>query len=239
MKHQLTLLLCASVALISCSDTSDAEGTISVTAYGESFIEEGIPASKMNDDWEISFEAFDVTFSQVSVADQDLEGVELDLAESSDGAGHVLDTLAVTSGNYADAEFAIDRVEIRGTATLEDTEKSFHWVFDTSTLYSKCETTTSVARDEEAVFQITVHADHLFYDSLVAEEPQLLFGALASADADDDGEITEAELSMADIGGYDAGSDDGVDTLWEFLSAQVRTLGHVDGEGHCHSEVVK
>ena len=121
--------------------------------------------------------------------------------------------------------------QVRGDET-----KTFHWVFDHTTTYHGCETTTSVEDGGTSTFQITVHADHLFYDSLVSEEPDLLFGALADADEDGDGEITEEELSEADIGAYDPGSEDGIDDLWAFLNAQAKTLGHVDGEGHCHAE---
>jgi hypothetical protein len=91
-----------------------------------------------------------------------------------------------------------------------------------------------VEKDATAIFQITVHADHLFYDSLVSEEPQLLFQPLADADADQDGDITTEELGATDIGAYDPGNED-LDDLWSFLMAQSRTLGHVDGEGHCQA----
>lgn len=86
---------------------------------------------------------------------------------------------------------------------------------------------------ETASFQITVHADHLFSDSLVSSEPKVLFQPLADADSDGDGALSEAELVAADVGAYDPGSEDGIDDLWAWLGAQVRTLGHVDGEGHC------
>ena len=39
------------------------EGTIVVTAYGESFIEEGISAEDMNDGWAVAFERFEVWIS--------------------------------------------------------------------------------------------------------------------------------------------------------------------------------
>ena len=44
---------------------------------------------------------------------------------------------------------------------------------------------------------------------------------------------TSAELEAADIGSYDPGSDAAGNNLWSWLVAQGRTLGHVDGEGHC------
>ena len=111
--------------------------------------------------------------------------------------------------------------------------KNFDWVFDEEVHYTECETTTSVTEGAASTFQITVHADHYFYDSLVSEDPILVFQGLADADADADGEITRAELEAADIGGLDPGSDGSVDDLWSWLVAQNATLGHVDGEGHC------
>ena len=84
---------------------------------------------------------------------------------------------------------------------------------------------------------MTVHADHLFYDSLVSEEPELRFDALAAADTDMNDQITEAELAAAGVGSYDVGNED-VDDLWSWLVAHSRTLGHVDGEGHCDASPV-
>ena len=86
-----------------------------------------------------------------------------------------------------------------------------------------------------AAFQITFHPDHLLYDSLVSQEPLLLLPALADADADVGGNIPQPGPAATDIGAYDPGSEDGVDDLWAWLLAQTRTLGHVDGEGHCRA----
>jgi hypothetical protein len=228
------LLLC----LPACG-SDDAEpqgrGTISVRSYGESFIEEGIPSAAMDDRWDISFERFEVSLRDVVVGGAALaDPGAIDLSEASASEGHELGTLSVPTGKHGDASFTLSRIEVEGSGKKGDLDKSFSWVFDSPTRYERCEATTTVQQDETATFQITVHADHLFYDSLVAEEPQLLFQPLADADADDDGEITRAELARVDIGPYDPGNED-VDDLWSWLVAQSRTLGHVDGEGHCHA----
>lgn len=228
----LLALLCASCA---SDDEPPGTGEIAVVAYGESFIEEGIRAADVDDGWAIEFSRFDVTLRDVTVADTALEdpGV-LDVALASDGAGHEIGRLAVSAGEYAEPSFTIARVEIAGVAARDGTTKSFQWDLDSPTRYERCETSTVVEAGRTATFQITVHADHLFYDSLVAEAPQLLFGPLAAADADADGEITHAELKAVDIGPYDPGNED-IDDLWSWLLAQSRTLGHVDGEGHCET----
>lgn len=230
--------LAVSVVSVACS-SPEGEGTVIVHAYGESFIEEGIPGSEMSDGWEIEFEKFDVAIADINISGQTLkEVINLDLSESSSGKGHELGSLLVPEGDHIHSAYSITRVDIEGEATKGDVTKTFHWVFEHTTRYDECETTTTVDNGGSSTFQITVHADHLFYDSLVAEEPELLFGPLAAADENDDGEITQKELANTDIGAYDPGSEDGIDDLWAFLNAQTKTLGHVDGEGHCHAETI-
>lgn len=228
--------LVASLLATACggSDDDAAEGAVTVSAYGESFIEEGIPASEVADGWAVEFTRFVVEVADVRVAGTDIP-VEsrVDLTFASRGAGHELGSAAVASGDHTGSSFTLTRVEIEGSAQRGTEVKQFNWVFEQPTRYEACEATTTVPDGGTAGFQITVHADHLFYDSLVAEEPQLLVQPLADADADDDGAITQAELAATDIGAYDAGSEDGIDDLWAWLTAQSRTLGHADGEAHC------
>jgi hypothetical protein len=216
-------------------DADTGTGSISVRAYGESFIEDGIPADAADDGWAISFSRFEVTVQDIVVGEVALEDPDpVDVSAASDGEGHELGTVSVATGNHAEPSFTIAHIEVDGSAEKDDVTKTFNWAFDSPTAYTQCETTTSVEKDASATFQITVHADHLFYDSLVAEEPQLLFQPLADSDSDGDGEITKAELGAVDIGAYDPGNED-VDDLWSWLVAQTRTLGHVDGEGHCEA----
>jgi hypothetical protein len=119
-------------------------------------------------------------------------------------------------------------VVVSGTGTKAGVSKSFEWTFDTPTKYSNCQ----LELEEGQGFQITVHADHLFYDSLISEDPGVRFQALADADTDGDGVITQSELAATDIGSYDPGSE-GVEDLWAWLVAQSQTMGHFNGEGHC------
>lgn len=215
---------------------AEGDGTVRVTAYGEAFIEEGIPAADMNDGWAVSFDRFDVFIRDVQVAGASVELVTpVDVAEASDGAGHELGSAAVAEGTYGDASFVIERIEVEGSGVLGAERKTFSWVFDQATAYEACDARTSVPEGGVGTFQITIHADHLFYDSLVAEEPQLLFQPLADADADADGALTREELSATGIGAYDPGSEGGVDDLWAWLVAATRTVGHADGEGHCEA----
>lgn len=211
------------------------EGEVEVRAWGEAFIEEGIPAEQMSDGWAIEFQRFEVELSDISVAGTNLEDPDpVDLSEPSGGRGQLLGRAHVEAGDHHDARFTIVRVEVDGIAEKAGVQKTFAWMFDTMVAYSDCDTHTEVPRDGVGELQITVHADHLFYDSIVAEEPALRFDPIAAADTDDDGVVTMAELAATDIGAYDPGNL-AIDDLWSFLAAQAQTMGHVDGEGHCAS----
>lgn len=231
--HLTTLAMCATLG-IACDDDPGA-GELVVTAYGEAFIEEGIPASEMGDGWSVSFERFEAEITEVTVAGQAVPDPEpVDLSVSSGGEGHVLASVTAPEGDHTHGSFVIRRVHVVGNATRGDESRTFDWVFEAPTHYVQCETTTRVDAGGTATFEITVHADHFFYDSLVSEEPAVVFDGIAVADTDGDGVITRAELEATDIGAYDPGNAD-VQDMWQWLVAQSRTLGHVDGEGHCES----
>jgi hypothetical protein len=238
MKIQ-SLITSALLLVIGCSSESGGSGILDLNAYGEAFIEEGIPADAFADGWAVTFERFDVKLVGVVAAGHEFGSYTVDLTEDSDGEGHVLDSTDAPTGEVDDAEFEIERVTLEGAATKGDTTKTFAWTFSEPVRYHECESGPTLQDGATGTFQITVHADHLFYDSLVSEEPDMRFQALADADADDDGVITQDELEVADIGLYDAGSEGTADNLWLFLTAQSHTLGHVNGEGHCHAEVIE
>lgn len=228
------LVLTAAVACSSDDSESDAEPSdVTVTVYGEEFVEEGIPAEEVADGWAITFESFSVELRDITVANQSADGpFDLEISGLTDGAGYVVATVEAAPGTFTDAGYTISSVRASGTAEFEGTTKTFDWDFgEIDTQYTACETSTEVT-SEGGAFEITIHADHFFYESLVSSDPELRFQTLADADADEDGVITKAELEAADIGALDPGNES-VDNLWEWLLAQTATLGHVDGEGHC------
>lgn len=226
-------LLATSALAMAC--TSTEARSVRVSAYGEPFIEEGIPASALVDGYAISFSRFSVRLEDVRVGSETSEGPhDIELTRESDGDGHDVDTLALESGTYGESGFSISRVEVRGTASKGDRTLSFEWSFRARVDYAGCETEIVVGEDGGG-FEITIHADHLFYDSLVAEEPSLAFEPYAAADADGNGWITEDELREAELGTFDPGSDGDIDDLWAYLTRQVRNLGHANGEAHCEA----
>lgn len=233
-RFSVFMLLLGAVLATGCQA---GRGHVTLTAYGEELIEEGIPASEVDDGWAISFDRFLVQIRGVRVAGAPIPvSGPVDLTVPSSGRGQSLGRASVPEGAHDDARFVIDRLEVEGEATRGDVRKTFSWIFDEPTTYEPCEPVVTVKPSTDTTMQITVQADHLFFDSLVAEEPALIFQPLADADANSDGEITQDELTMTDLGGHDPGSEGGIDDLWSFLRAQARTVGHLDGEGHCETE---
>jgi hypothetical protein len=225
-------------ACTSCG--TGGEGTVSIRAYGESFIEDGIGADDVDDGWALAFDKFIVHIKDVTLAGSEIDvDATVDVSRRSSGQGHEIGSALVPTGSHTRSSFTTTGLEIEGTAWKGDETKSFKWRIEDVTRYVDCETTTKVTAGAEAALEITIHADHLLYDSLVSDQPRVLFQAYADADQDQDGTITEVELAATDIGNYDPGSDDGVDDLRAWLVAQSRTLGHVDGEAHCTAKSVK
>ncbi len=255
-------LLTIGLLLGACDGADDGEATLRFTAWGEDFIEQGIPADAFSDGWSVEFDAFFVSLGGIDADGAPLQGTYVvDLSEVSDGSGHELGTiLAPASGEprvtyaltpaVADAISDMDVAELeqmaaagasvwaRGTATKGAERKTFDWTFDVSPRYVACETGTTLSEGTTTDVVLTLHADHLFYDDLDSEEPDVAFDLIAQADADGDGAVTMDELRQQDISGqvrYQVGGR-AIDDLYGFIEAQTRTLGHINGEGHCEIE---
>lgn len=96
-------------------------------------------------------------------------------------------------------------------------------------------------RHGENQAQMTVHLDHLFFDSWAIADPKLRFDAMAAV-APSDGPLTLVDLAKA--GGqplelaYDPGSAflPVPKNLEEYVTDAATTTGHWNGEGHCEYE---
>lgn len=139
-------------------------------------------------------------------------------------------------------------VFVSGSATRGDVTKTFAWGFTNATRYSNCVSEVDgkevpgiiVSNGGDEKVELTIHGDHFFYDDLASESAVPRFAAIAAADADadDDGEVTLAELDAVPLvaieeGTYGTGSASYVNDLGAFVRALTRTLGHFRGEGHC------
>ena len=169
----------------------------------------------------------------------------------------VAPTGASVRGNATEADVATLRaggfsVYVEGNAQRAGMTApiTFRWGFTNAVRFERCvgdsdQPGLAIPSGGTARAQITIHGDHLFYDSLTGETDamgnsltRLRFDAFAAADRNGDGEVTLAELAMVDLstlptGQYGTGSFSGVNTLRDFVTAQVNSLGHFNGEGEC------
>lgn len=250
-------------ALVACTP---GQGELEVRIYGEEYIESELPDEVVVDGWTITFDTFLVSVGSFGLArrDQAPEAEEpayqvFDLARPTGGEGVVVTSATVragaydglsyhiapspesTAGNASDAD--LKRMHdggyslyVEGVAVRAGATKRFAWGFATETRYERCRSSAVVEDGGAATAQITVHGDHLFYDDLFSPTPNVTFDLFAAADADDDGEVTRAELEATDIralSNYQVGNLIEITDLWHFVEQQTSTVGHIDGEGHC------
>ena len=142
--------LAAVLLLAGCSSTAE------VRVFGEAFAEEGLPSSSLQDNWSIEFSELVVAIGDVRVsgeADLEVAGSHVfDVAAESGLHGHLLETVAMPSGDYdavhyriatpanvaggnaseAQAKRLIDgglAVFVAGEAARGQTRVSFEWGF--------------------------------------------------------------------------------------------------------------
>lgn len=142
---------------------------------------------------------------------------------------------------------------IEATAHKGDREIALAWGFPFKVQLSRCENGQDgtdgliVRENAQNSAQITVHLDHLFFDSWAVADPKLRFDAMAAV-APADGPLTLDDLArqdnlsdLKDADGkpldlaYDPGSAfSPVPTnLEQYTIDAATTTGHWNGEGHC------
>ena len=157
-------------------------------------------------------------------------------ASSSAGNATAADLQLMQSNGFS--------VYVEGEATpTSGTPVRIQWGFTNNTLYEDCHDAMAqegvvVPSGSVADAQITIHGDHLFYDDLQSPTALVRFDAIAAADRDGDHLVTIDELGMVDLtslptGQYGTGSAPNINTLRDFVTSLVATIGHFSGEGHC------
>lgn len=130
-----------------------------------------------------------------------------------------------------------------GTGTKAGVTKSFEWSFTSNTLYDACERAggggkgITLVPGKEVMVQLTVHGDHFFYDQL-SGDAKLRFDPIANADANNDNKVTLDELATVQLtalpqGQYGTTGAANIRNLREFITQNMRTVGHFEGEGEC------
>jgi hypothetical protein len=226
------------------------EGTWTLEIWGEEYIEEGIPAADFADGCSVVFERFELAVSELALLDGD--GAEAgvvpgeQLFDVVEPGPTFVGEATVAATHYDSVRFTVApseelagaSVEVSGVLLCGETSVSFAWSFDTDTTYLCEPEDLTVPAGGEDGSQLTIHGDHLFYDSLDNPDAVLRGQAIVDADADADGEVSQDELAAVGLAelGYDVGSWSEVTDLEAFIAALTHTLGHIDGEGHCQME---
>ncbi len=132
-----------------------------------------------------------------------------------------------------------------------NTTIAFDFCAEAETAFGPCEsgdgpTGIAVSGDGTQSGSLTIHGDHIFFNGFPeGEEGGIMRFAqwLADCDLDLDGNVTRAELEaiepsdLAELDSrYDLSApfdDLRLDTMWNYLRAQLKTQGHFQGEGEC------
>lgn len=240
-------------------------GTWTLYTWGEEYIEDEIPADVFADGCSLAYDEFLIAINDPNLVDGDNQAVsELPASQVFDmtqagphevGSSEVRATTydrvrvrvsltsdATVAGNASDDQAArMDglSLSVAGTLTCGVDSATFAWAFQTETMYL-CEPELTIGSGGAGETEFTVHGDHLFYDGLENPDALVRGQPILDADGDGNGEVTREEMAgvdLAPLGLYDVGSQSDVATLDGFVQYLTRTLGHVDGEGHCQIEI--
>ena len=142
---------------------------------------------------------------------------------------------------------------LEATATKDDRKVELEYGFELEVAMTECvngqDDTDGLIVANNAVneAQITVHLDHLFFDTYATDEAALRFEPMAAvapesgpltlealAEQDNLSDLEDAEGAPLELG-YDPGSafDPVPRNLRDYVIAAATTTGHFNGEGHC------
>ncbi len=159
----------ALTALAGCGDDDgegDGSGTATFTAWGEEYIEEGIPADVFEDGWSVKFDSFLISLTGISVHDDAGKGSELEgnwLLDLTQPGPHEIGSFDLAAKAWPLVGYAVKPVTsktevhesatdddlvlmqdggysvyVSGTATDGTDTKTFAWGFTNGTEYSDC-----------------------------------------------------------------------------------------------------
>lgn len=139
-----------------------------------------------------------------------------------------------------------------GDDCYDAAEITFRWLAPAETVFGPCEIDEvpgfSVTADATTSVALTIHGDHVFFNGFPEGGEggvMRLAQWLADSDLNLDGEVTQAELEAiapADLHEIDDRYQLGgspitpLDNMWTYLSAQLKTQGHFQGEGECPAD---
>jgi hypothetical protein len=149
----------------------------------------------------------------------------------------------------ADAQLMIDQKLTYWIEGVVQAEKPVSFVFKVGddALYTDCENDgepgIAVTEGRTTTAQVTLHGDHLWFDSLVrGDESTVVRRAawLVKADKDGDGKVSSDDLKSVKAEevfptsqGYNLSNARPIVTAYDFIVAQLASQGHLNGEGEC------
>lgn len=137
---------------------------------------------------------------------------------------------------------------IEGRISRDAEEVSFRFLVPADTAYGPCEADglpgVVITGGGTSAVGLTIHGDHLFFDSFGTHDVQRRAQWIADADVNADGHVDTAELRTITgtalsqllpsdryaLGGWTAFP---IESAYDFLRAQLHTQGHFQGEGEC------
>lgn len=139
------------------------------------------------------------------------------------------------------------------SACVAETHVAFRLCIPAATDYGPCSSPdgiagVSVVASADTSVHVTLHGDHLWFNTFPSGAEGTVERRaqwLANCDADHDGTVTQAELEATsaaavfttanhyDLAGSPRIDGHGIQTAWDFVRAQMSTLGHFQGEGEC------
>ncbi|MEZ4340735.1 MAG: hypothetical protein R3B82_29285 [Sandaracinaceae bacterium] len=136
-----------------------------------------------------------------------------------------------------------------GDACYDAPSIAFRWGLTAPTSFGPCEIDATpgfaITEGSTTTVAATIHGDHVFFNGFpesTESSVMRLAQWLADCDLDLDGTVTREELEAiapADLAELDARFELGgspvtpLVTMWDYVSAQVKTQGHFQGEGEC------
>ena len=178
-------------------------------------------------------------------------------AMTAAGATYGVDATQRREGGYScppahramtgDAE-PLELTNERGEPCFSNPEVRYRWEVPVRARFGPCGIDDvpgfAIGEGGASTVAATIHGDHLYFNGF----PEGAEGGvtrraqwIADADLDLDGEVTRAELEAlapSDMAEIDerytlGGAPIGIFTLWDYVTAQLMTQGHFQGEGEC------
>ena len=120
--------LMGAAVLLACD--ADAGAELTVRAWGEEYIEEGIPADEFDDGWALKYDRFLINLGRVEVGQagaapalEESRFQVFDLARASNGEGQLVVAGEVPAGSYSNTQYRIypaDGDSVAGNASDAD-----------------------------------------------------------------------------------------------------------------------